>query len=194
MSDTWADLEATWDAVGDTWSTIFDVGPQEILFLRIQGASVFDGPDVIGAQSIVVTPIVWPGSTFGSPSIELGTQTIRFSHLAGASTFAGLSVSGPTFAYFFEPPSQRVGFNPALYDPPVPPGEAHNFARRFVAHYTAKAILLVDGTFVERNSPSQAELAAADDYWLGGHRHEITEETAMLLVDAGYTVSIEETT
>jgi len=61
---------------------------------------------------------------------------------------------------------------------------------RFLSRYLLpQGITLVhgqDGAVYERAYPSQDELTAARAYWLGGHRHILTQEQRNLLVGAGY--------
>lgn len=40
--------------------------------------------------------------------------------------------------------------------------------------------------FYEVRYPSQDMLDAADEFWLGGHQYEVSNETASMLTDAGY--------
>lgn len=40
--------------------------------------------------------------------------------------------------------------------------------------------------FVELRYPSEDELYEADEYWLGGHEHVVTDATASMLTAAGY--------
>lgn len=42
------------------------------------------------------------------------------------------------------------------------------------------------GTFTEKQYPSQIELDAATEYWLGGHVYDITTAQADALTAAGY--------
>lgn len=61
---------------------------------------------------------------------------------------------------------------------------------RFLGRYLLpQGITLIqrgDGSVYERTYPSEDELRAASDYWLGGHRHLLTDEQYAVLVAAGY--------
>lgn len=48
--------------------------------------------------------------------------------------------------------------------------------------------LLINGsTVTESRTPSQDDLAAADQYFLGGHNYEVDQATADILIAAGYS-------
>lgn len=48
--------------------------------------------------------------------------------------------------------------------------------------------LLVTGTTVTENrTPSQDDLAAADNYYLGGHTYVLDNADAQILINAGYS-------
>lgn len=48
--------------------------------------------------------------------------------------------------------------------------------------------LLVTGTTVTENrTPSQDDLAAADEYYLGGHSYTLDNADAQILINAGYS-------
>lgn len=47
--------------------------------------------------------------------------------------------------------------------------------------------LLINGsTVTESRTPSQDDLASADQYFLGGHNYEVDQATADILIAAGY--------
>lgn len=60
------------------------------------------------------------------------------------------------------------------------------FTARYLLPQGITLILRGDGSVIERVYPAQDELNAATDYWLGGHRHTISQATRDLLVAAGY--------
>lgn len=48
--------------------------------------------------------------------------------------------------------------------------------------------LLINGsTVTENRTPSQDDLAAADQYFLGGHEYTVDQATADILIAAGYS-------
>ena len=48
--------------------------------------------------------------------------------------------------------------------------------------------LLINGsTVTENRTPSQDDLAAADQYFLGGHQYVVDQTTANILIAAGYS-------
>jgi len=53
---------------------------------------------------------------------------------------------------------------------------------------TPYASLLINGsTVTENRTPSQDDLAAADQYFLGGHEYTVDQATADILIAAGYS-------
>ncbi len=184
----WTDLNGAWANVGATWSTIFG---QEITFLRHQGTSTFGAPTVVPPQVIVVHPVEWPGSSFGNPGVSFALSTINFSRLTGASTFAALEVQGSTLIYWFTPPATKVRINPDNLHPRPDPRTAA-WSRWFSSRSATKTVLLTGGTFTEVETPSPAQLAAADDYWRGGRMYQVDDDVAAALIAAGYTVTTEE--
>lgn len=54
------------------------------------------------------------------------------------------------------------------------------------------SLLITGSTVTEARTPSQDDLAAADQYFLGGHEYTIDEATKNILVAAGYSEYISE--
>ena len=85
-------------------------------------------------------------------------------------------------------------FQPPYADtlPPTVPGIPGNdpAAYRLLRHYKNRAhgqtVLLVDGAYVTREHPSQDELDAATEVYLGGHIYEVSETVATALEAAGF--------
>ncbi|GAA0936184.1 hypothetical protein [Actinocorallia libanotica] len=66
------------------------------------------------------------------------------------------------------------------------------FAARYLLPQGITLIMRQDGSVYERTYPSQDELNAAADFWLGGHRHPLTDPQRDALVSAGYADFIHE--
>ncbi len=97
---------------------------------------------------------------------------------------------------FFAPPV--VYDNPTSYPPgtearqPVPVDRSTN---RMFSHYNrtvgrarGRSVLRVGGVYSTVDTPDTNQVAAATEYYAGGHVYEVTSEVASALTAAGYTV------
>lgn len=85
-----------------------------------------------------------------------------------------------TTKYYFEPPTVSEG--PAGYN-------------KLHIRYKLKrgiSVLKENGVYREARYPYVDELTAADAYYLGGSKHEVTVTEKASLEAAGYTVTTEE--
>lgn len=81
---------------------------------------------------------------------------------------------------------------PVAYDnPPVLP-ETKGVERRLFRHYgpyrRGRSVLKLNGVYVTMDNPSQLDLKAATEVYLGGRVYEITAAKADELTAAGYQV------
>jgi hypothetical protein len=65
-------------------------------------------------------------------------------------------------------------------------------AERLMRHYggqpRGQTVLKIDGVYQTVSHPSQSQIDAASEVYLGGHVHDISQETADALTAAGYVV------
>lgn len=88
-------------------------------------------------------------------------------------------------------------FQPPYADtlPPTVPGIPGNdpAAYRLLRHFKNRAhgqtVLLLDGAYVTLEHPSQNQLDAATEVYLGGHVYEVSDGVAASLTAAGFTVA-----
>lgn len=65
---------------------------------------------------------------------------------------------------------------------------AKAFGRHFKLRACGKTVIKEDGVYRTKSYPTQAELEAADAYYLGGHIYEVSAAEATALTAAGFTV------
>ena len=77
---------------------------------------------------------------------------------------------------------------PYLFNPPTVSEGPIGDHRLFQFYEQDRGVTVVrDGSeFYEVRYPSEDELRAASEYWLGGVTHTVSDETAALLTAAGY--------
>lgn len=77
---------------------------------------------------------------------------------------------------------------PFLFNPPTVSEGPIGGHRLFQFYEQDRGVTVVrDGeVFYEVRYPSEDELREADEYWLGGVTHTVSDETAALLIEAGY--------
>ncbi len=76
--------------------------------------------------------------------------------------------------YIFTPPTQSYG----------PAGGHRLFAYYKLDH--GLTVVNMKGVYQLYESPSQDLLEEADEYWMGGRNHTVTDDVAQRLTDAGF--------
>lgn len=80
---------------------------------------------------------------------------------------------------------------PVAYSrPPVlpVPHPGNRLMRHFGAQAVGQTVYKSGGVWVTKQYPSQSELDAASEVYLGGHIYEVSDDQAVALVAAGFTV------
>lgn len=96
----------------------------------------------------------------------------------------------PTFSppvAFDNPPIYTTGQD-RLY-PALPFGPAQALMRHYGGQPRGRSVLKIDGTYRTVDVPTQAQIDAATEVYLGGHIYEVTSTVATALTAAGYTVT-----
>lgn len=89
----------------------------------------------------------------------------------------------------------------AVFEPPyadtLPPtvkglpgnGVAYRLLRHYKSRARGRSVLKLDGVYVTLDYPSEDQIDAASEAYIGGHVYVVSDEVAAALVAAGYTVS-----
>lgn len=94
----------------------------------------------------------------------------------------------------FQPP---VAFdNPPIYVngqdyryPARPFGPAQALMRHFGGQARGRSVLKIGGVYQTIDTPSTDQCASATEVYLGGHIYEVSDDVAIALDEAGYTVA-----
>jgi predicted esterase len=130
----------------------------------------------------------------GSAAITLGAATAEAEGTVEVTGIAGTAAcqlqaatcvaTGTRTRHFFEVTPTEV--REALAESELRAQGLHSrWARRFGV-YRAFTVLKLDGTYVQVTNPTSAQLSAATETYLGGHRHPIDGPTATALTNAGF--------
>jgi len=84
----------------------------------------------------------------------------------------------------FVPPVVRD--NPAIL--PESTGVAYRLFRHYGPYRRGRSVLRIDGVYRTFDTPTDQDLAAATEVYLGGHVYDVTPEVADALTAAGYQV------
>lgn len=68
-------------------------------------------------------------------------------------------------------------------------GAAFMLLRHFKSRARGRSVLKVDGVYVTVDDPSQDQIDAATEAYIGGHVYTVTQSVADALTAAGYTVA-----
>lgn len=172
---------------------------QPLLPTSIASAAVVPSPVVAvvpGAQTLspasIATAAAVPGPTLGTV-ITLSPDGIATGEaVPNPALTRGSVISPDSILSDAVVPGVTVSANQTVRYTFIPP----NFVRRvplsgaLIAEILfSRAILRIDGEFVETEFPSEAQVNAADLYYEGGHIHTIDSSAAAVLTAAGYEVS-----
>jgi hypothetical protein len=92
----------------------------------------------------------------------------------------------PPFEY--DGPTHYVAGQDRYY--PVEPKAQRLFRwyNKRVGRAVGRTVLKIDGSYATYVSPTQVQVAEADEVYLGGHQYEVSDEVGAALTAAGYTV------